>query len=93
MTLKRNSKKKKSSKSTGESTWVTIASILESKKGNNYFNVEDYYGDLYFLDNETKKTYRVKSAALMEPLDSAPDFVKQVIRLNLESDAVVKCED
>lgn len=76
-----SSKGKKSKEK--ETNWVTLASVLESKKGNIYFKGEEYFGDLLFRDKEGN-VFKINMAGIFDPHENAPDFVQNVIRVNLE---------
>lgn len=86
---KKTSKKKGRSKKNREeeSNWVTLAQVLENDDGSLYFKGEDYYGDLLFRDSDGN-LYKINNASIFDPLDNAPDFVQNVIRVNLEGKSV-----
>jgi hypothetical protein len=69
-----------------------IASVCLSDKANQdgspnlYLKINDYPGQLLFVDKETQQVYVVKTASIRKPYnDNAPAFVQQELTINLDN--------
>lgn len=91
-------KKKKGKKK--ESKWVNLGSLNESENYTDengdptlYFKASDYKGKLMWYDETSEKYYEVITAALFDPHEDAPDFVKHTIAVNIKNEKCAVCLD
>jgi hypothetical protein len=83
MSFKSKLQKGSRSKSEGEKKWQNIASIKESKKGNQYFAGEDYNdAALLFMDSDGN-IYKINQGGLFDPHEKAPDFILKNLVVDL----------